>query len=392
MPRKSKKQQQAQFRPVFWISGNQYEKGKAWDKICSLLGDPNVETLNCIVEPKSSKTSGSRSVSAGDIILRLKTDDLFDTRPRILRVKGLPEDYLEIADYLDLVDNSNVLVFDGPVGYYASGVSSRFIPAGASKLYKRIKNEGQVLQFDTVAKSYADARDWIGAVAKELKVKIESDATVALVDVSGLNLDTLYTELLKLSDYKPTGTIKAEDVRECCLSVLVKETWGLIDDLDLGQHESACRRLDVFLECAGSETGTSFYGDVAMLLGALQHHFLFLLIASESCPNGPDLAALKQASASFVKKQSDGKEKPMFDERFMRMALSKDSVRSAMSWGPARLRSVYNQILDSMYSCRMLASEPDSVRSILRALLLFVCGHLGLKTAKSIQTPLRPSV
>ena len=125
--------------PMFWISGNYHDCRKMWDAIRSNVGDPNVITFHC------GLISDKTAARATDVVLAMKHRDLFDSRPRIVRLFNLPEDYTIIADYLYLVNSDNILVIDSPVGYRKN---RRFITAASSKLYKAIKKRGEAFIFD----------------------------------------------------------------------------------------------------------------------------------------------------------------------------------------------------------------------------------------------------
>jgi len=145
----------AKIKPLFWITGNYYDCCKTWKDIISRLGDVAVDILDCGYKVESSNLI--QPATACDVILLLKNKDMFDDRPRVIKMKGIPNDYHLIADYLHLVNNKNVLVVDGPIGYRAKPPSKRMITAATSRFYKTFSTKGKVFQFPMEGKNRREA-------------------------------------------------------------------------------------------------------------------------------------------------------------------------------------------------------------------------------------------
>jgi len=147
--------------PIYWINGNYYDTCQRWKEICALVKDPNIEIFDCGYNPDN--IVDNKVAQAADIIMMLKHRDLFDSRVRIIKMKGLPPDYNLITDYLHLINNKTILVIDSPIGYIKPG-SKRFISAATSKFYKFIKANGVLRESLKEAKSVNQAIKWVEKV------------------------------------------------------------------------------------------------------------------------------------------------------------------------------------------------------------------------------------
>jgi len=162
-------------RPIFWIHGNQHQVKQSWEKILLHIEEksgekPLVELVFAGFNSTSATPEQSWS-TVNDIIGMLRSPDMFDPRPRVVKVCGLPEDYSDLVDWFDLMNGKNILVIQSPFGYVKPG-SKRWVTAKTSKLYKKIKAEGFLIEHPLEASYDSDAMDWIVEMASEHKKEI----------------------------------------------------------------------------------------------------------------------------------------------------------------------------------------------------------------------------
>lgn len=363
-------------RPAYWIAGNYYDSQRAWKKVLASAGDDvNVESLDCSFDTENTPRE-LRACRANEIIQTLKHDDLFDDRPRIIRLLGCPPDYTILHDYLYLVDDRNILVICGPTGYWsAAGVGLRFNHAKASKLYKTLNSWGTVVEFAEDLKK-SDACKWIRSVASDLGLTMDQDAALHLVDLKGGKLDLLYSELTKLIDYAPKSKkIDAELVKECCVPLFTKTVWELIDSLDSKDYDDVVEHITSFFDVAGIEVGASFYGDTLKLLGALHQHFYFLLLVKSRCGNQLSFQGAVDAVKDFKKK--DGTT-DLFSYGFVRMNYNKTGVQESLRWSIGKLHAIMLDLYRCEFSCRFNSQNRDHIRRSIMSFAMFVCDKISL--------------
>ncbi|KKM91565.1 hypothetical protein LCGC14_1227250 [marine sediment metagenome] len=266
-------------RPIFWISGNYYDCQRSWHNIVSMVKDPRITVLHCGYPSQDDSTD-----TAGSIIRLLRGKDIFNTRPHIIKVKGIPPPYNDkdtgyklLPYYLKYVNNNKILVIDGPIGYYSKPPSKRFNSVKTSKFYKAIKQEGKVLEHPTEARNSSEAVKWFTEVCESFGVKIERPAALLVVEMKGRDLDSLYSVALTIKDYKKI--IVKEDIEDICVSVFQKTVWDLITAIDSQDYESAIVHLQRFYQEPVTEH--EFFGSVMQLLGALHYHFQILLLLKD---------------------------------------------------------------------------------------------------------------
>lgn len=373
---------QKKFRPVFWLTGNYYDSQKNWRAIVEMLKDPNVVVLE-----GGSQVSDPRVAKAADVIRLLKNKDLFDSRPRVLKLKGLPGDYHLLIDYLKLVNNDNVLVIDGPFGYKNS--DGKFVTAKTSKFYKTIASEGKILEAPMEAESDRAAKDWVVKVCGELGKKIESAALETLIQYRGRNLDILYSDLTCLVMYQTGKSIQDADVREICLPLFLKTVWELIEKIDRQDYESACANMQEFYAKAGSEVGTTFYGDVAQLLGALHRHFEFnFYVSNLKLPLRYDAVA---EAVKGVKKRTKKDEKYVweddkFSSGYIYTAIRKPELQSILSWPREKLLAVMVDLMRTMTICRTkYTSDEEAIKLCLDTFLMTACGRMSYERSSELK-------
>lgn len=377
-------------RPIFWVTGNYYDCRKMWLKVCQKLKDPNVEILDCGYNPQST-AHDARMATASDVIMMLKHRDLFDSRPRIIKLKSIPEDYTLISDYLDLVDDNNVLYIDSPFGFKKT-TSKRFVSASASKFFKTIKSEGVVCDFDIEAKSVSAAIKWVEGVLTDNGRKIEPDAVRFLVELKGRNLDGLYCEVIKLCDFCLKKTIDTEAVQSCCTPLFLRQTWDYLDDLSARNFDSALQHLQHFYEVAGTEPGSSFRGDVEMLLGAVHKYFSLLLVAKDKCGEFLNYNLIVKACDSLkarTKNEDEGYnwEKNRFEAPYINANINKDAFRQAMKWSKPKVYTVAlasKKIRFALRSSMVSETNRAEAKKALDAFTLLVCDKISLSQLDAI--------
>lgn len=376
---------QINIKPIYWITGNYFDCQKKWQQICSLIGDPNVQII---------EAGGVGQASAVDIILALKHKDIFDCRPRILKVKGIPEDYDSLSNYLSLTSDKNVLVFDGLIGY-KKPPSQRLISLKVTNLFKKFAQIGEICEFDTVAKNNGVAIQWVTEVVKSYGKEIDTDASRLLIDFQGRDLDKLHADVSKLCDYQNGKKISIEDVKECVPPVFLRQVWDLVDDLCLMKTDECIAHLQSFYDIAGIETGTSFRGDVEMLLGAMLKQFNFYQLVKDRCVDRLDYNAVKTAAVGIKKpktknqlKEDDQGDQQYFDQRFISMNLNKETTKSTLRWPWTRLYAATREIHRTRLYLRQ-SYTTDNYRShiklLLDSLIMHICGKLTPKQLEKMR-------
>jgi hypothetical protein len=378
-------------RPVFWIvgppsGGSYYDCHKIWNQIVAKvrhdLGEPNIQSIECGHNPVDSKY---QVATAGDVMRLLRARDIFDDRPRIIRMFGLPSDYLVMTDYLKYVNSTNVLVIEAPIGYYNG---KKFVPASASKFYKTINSEGKVFKFNERASSHKNATQWVMGLASDHDRMLAREVASFLVEVKGLNYDTLYAELTKLFDYKPEGDITVDDIKECSIPVFEKSVWELIDKLNRQRFEDAYCHLQEFLEDASLGTISDFRGIAEQTIGALRHNFELLLYAKDSCKSTLSYESFSNAvmgnpdADSFLHKEPIKKIKKDKDEiswvpRYNKGAIygkvKSDSFRMAFGWPKSR---IYGALLCIERMRSKMRADTANIKLVFEAICLHICGRI----------------
>lgn len=384
-------------RPVFWLvgppsGGNYYECRKTWKRIVAKvrhdLGEPNIHSIECGSNPANASY---QVATAGDVMRLLRSKDIFDDRPRIIRMFGLPPDYLDMGliDYLKYVDSQNILVIEAPIGYYGG---KKFVPASASKFYKTINSEGKVFKFDVRAKSQKDAVQWVIGLASDYDRRLSAQVASFLVEVKGLNYDNLYSELTRLFDYKLEGDITVDDIKECCVPVFEKSIWELIDKLSRQQFDAACCHLQGFLEDASSGTVSEFRGIAEQTLGALRHNFELLLYAKDSCKGAVSYNAFNAAVMGDpdadgdhlhqepIKKFKKDENKnwvpsgPRYNKGAIYNKVKSDPFKIAFGWSQSK---IYAALLCIERMRPKIRLDVANIRLGFEAICLFICGKVN---------------
>lgn len=385
----------AAIKPMYWLTGNYYDCRKKWDEICSLVGDANVEIIECDYSSQASKTITNRTAQASDIILALKNRDMFDARPRILKVKGIPVDYQLMTDYLKLAGPKNLLVIDGPIGY-RKPPAKKLYTAKTSKFFKAFKKLGEVCEFVTDTRNAMDAAKWVSNVAQEHGRAITMDAAKRLVEFKGRNCDALYAELLKLFDFQGSKKVTIEAVDECIVPLFQRQVWDLLDSLYARDIRASLAHLQDFYVTAGLETGTSFRGDVERLIAALLKSFRFIQVIKDVSGEYLDYSKITAACRGFNKKTGrkvEGKgeyagrmvdeyDGEYFETNFIRVNLNKPSTKLVVKWP---LPMVYGstmaiQSTQLALRCHRNVSEYNrgGIKELIDSLAILICGKINI--------------
>lgn len=370
-------------QPIFWLTGNYYDVSKKWNQIKETLGDSNVIVMHCGYNSKSAPDY-CKVCTASDVILALKTKDLFDNRPRIIKMKGIPENYALLTDYLHLVDNDNVLVIDSSIGYWASPHYKRFVNISKSKFYNAVKKHGKVFKFD-IEPRYRDAVNWVKSVFSDLNRSYESSCPSLLVEAKGCNLDILYCEISRLVMYQIKGKISLDSVRACCIPVFTQTVWDLVNSIDRSETEKCLSHLSKFYEFA---EGSFFQSHVESLFGALVQHFLFLLCIKDGC--GTDLSDIKACQAvEGIKKRTKCNDKwvwntDLFTQKFISFNIRKMEIATANRWSRRKTYNIFRDLCRARQVCRMYR-QMSVVKLCLDSFVMLACGKLDIKQTQMMR-------
>lgn len=363
------------FKPIFWITGNYYDCQLTWNLIKSKMPNSKVNVVDC----------GPGGCTASDVILLLKHKNVFDAQPRILKLKGIPEDYAEITDYLKLVNDKTVLVIDGPVGYIKSP-SDRLISAATSNFYKTISSVGKVFEFDDDAPDDGTAKKWIAKVVGELGKKIDDDAAMKLVANAGLNYDFLYSHIIKLIDYS-AKTITKQDVDDCVAPNEVKVIWNIMDLLDRRQFDIVFCELQKIYDKSSTTASYLFRGQMENYYGALTQHYDFLVRSKDACASVLSYNVLTTAMSGLNKiaKDKEGAQKftELYDKNFINRNLQKDGFKAAFVWPKGHAYAVLMFLIQARTSMRMVDSEAWH-RMLLDLCFMFICGKIDTKSMQRL--------
>ena len=387
-------------KPVFWVHGNRRQCRETWDKLVAHVRsksgeEPNISAIYCGINPISADAT-QRWATATNLIQILRTKDMFDSRPRIIKVIGLPDGYSSITDWLHLVTGRNVLVFWGPFGHVKPG-SKQWASAKLSKLYKAIKSEGKIVDHPLEVKTDSEAAYWVKEVASDHQKEISSSAARLMVTFQGKNLDTLTNSVEKLSIYQTGKEITIEDVKACCFNDYTDNVWGLLDHLDEQNTDQVLGYLQTFYSENKGELGESFYGRVSRFFGALLQHYQFLLLLKDVCGKTlnvakaqHELATFKKATPTKIKQLQEGKiTLDDLDSRFSKWYIENKMRSSSLQAAFARRKSEIYAIVSDLYNCmywsRRYSSKPALLRLCLDTFALVVCGKLSLAQAAQIR-------
>lgn len=375
----NKKSSSKNVRPMFWIYGNSVDCNRAWDAILSKFsGEPQIEVFYCGSNPDNLSEKAFKYSTASDIIGALKSKDIFSSGPRVLKLIGIPEDYKIIQDYLHLVDNDNVLVIMGRPGYPGKGNSTRWVPIQNSKFYKEIKSSGTVLEFVSDSQTSQNAVDWLSEFAKNLKIKIKSDALEKMVGLKGLNIDSLSNDLLKINTYC-SGNISVEDVEECCSSDFLETVWQFIESLDYQNADDALSYLQKLYR--DSILPSHFNENIHKIIGALKQHFTMIIFAKDSGSSGFDYKLVSSAVEGFNKVSKSTLEdlNPVFTKQYLYSCSKNAPLKSAINkWKLGLSYAVLKDLHEISFLIRKNSSNRSYQELCLNTFVMFVCGKMTI--------------
>lgn len=370
MAKKKKK-----LKPVFWITGNYYDCRKMWNKIVGNLDDPNVVSVDCGFNPQDAQPE-ARVAEAAEIRRLIRMKDIFDSRPRIIRMVGIPPDYSDILDYLKYLRDDNVLVIDSPIGYYKQRT---FVSAAASKFYKYIKENGKVFSFESRAKSHKAAVEWVNKLAHDYNREFENDAIELLVATKGFDFDTLYCESLKLFDYTDKK-LTTEDVKECSIPVFERAIWEFIEQLNRQRYDSACQYIEEFIADAENLTPSKRRGLMDSSLGAIAQNFEALIHAKDCCKSSLSYQDFWKGLEPLKKR----KEKQWIDrysKGFCFAKIKDGAFQLAYGWPKSK---IYGALLILRHLHPKLRYEPENWKCVLSSVAMFVCGKITERQALTL--------
>lgn len=384
-------------KPVFWISGNQHQVSKSWNNILSHVEEksgekPLVELMFAGFNPAAA-TREQCWATVDDIIGVLRCPDVFDSRPRIVKVCGLPENFSELVDWFSVINGRNILVIRSPFGYVKPG-SKKWITAKTSKLYKKIKSGGFLIEHPLEASYESDAIAWVIERTNDFGKEISKEAAKEAVRRIGKNLDALSGAVQKLAVYQKKKEIGESDVKACCMQVFCEErVWKFIQDLDFEREDDALAFLQDFYAEGDGAAGESFYGRVQRLFGALLQHFQFLMAIKDACPkhlNAPDversLSQFKKITPTKVKELREGlisyeELEPRFSKYFLGNQIRQENITFAFR---KRKSTLYRNLADlhtCILICRLHSNDDYFIRLCLDTFVLVVCEKLTIAQA-----------
>lgn len=385
--------------PIFWVHGNTRQCRQTWNGIVEHVtkqgGKPDIQIMfggfNAI-----AATGAQRWSTADDVIFALRNRS-FCEGPRITKVCGLPESYTDLADWFHIINGSNVLVIQSQFGHIKIG-TKQFATAKTSKLFKKVKSEGYLIEHPIVVKNENDAIDLITTVVSEFKKEIKRAVAREIVAKEGKNLDTLENAVIKLCSYQKRKEITIEDVHACCISGFQPETvWQFLEDLDYKRDERALAYLQAFYAEGDGAVGESFYGRVSKLFGALKQHFQFLLHAKDICGDRELNAQLMEDVLVNFKKTTPSKIlelqrkkityddlEPIFSKKFIGYNIKKDSIRRAFQKQKSEIYRINLALYECMFLCRKHSGKDDYLRLCLDVFALVACGKLTYQEARQI--------
>lgn len=372
---------------TYWAYGNQRDTAEFVSSLHAKIqstfnAQPNIIKIECDSTDKDSAKSS-------DIVKLLRMRDLFDTRPRVIQLYGIPEDYTLLTDYLHLTNQNNILLILSQPGY-RSGYG-RWNPIQVSKLYKTVKDKGVIRDFGLEAKTSADASAWVVKIFKLFNKNIDSESLDKFVYFCGLNYDRLETEAKKLCTYQSAKKITIEDVVNCCANERNETVWNFIDFLDYGKYDEALEYLEkFFLE----HSGTGLYGQVSMLLAAIMQHFTFILFVKDS--DGTSEQNIKDSVSGWKKltptqiselKSGELKQEDIedyFKPNFISFNMYKPGVKSALKWKKSKIYGVMESLDRCILVARMNSNNETNIKFVLSCFIMLVCEKLTLEQYRII--------
>ena len=340
----------------FWITGGRWEAGEFIKHLISLLGGDS----DVVVMDHDEKTVES-------VVGQLREQNLFSNRPRIVIVRGLPEDYLRLSEYVERVNPSRYIVIDAPL---TGKIGNKPYSASNSLLVKKLREMGTVLEFPTEMELPA-AMKWLPKVAERLGIRFDDGAAESLYHKNLGLIDGMWSDLEKLSVYMGKRTkLTKEDVDECCTTGMAFNVWEYTDAVLSMQASKAIGIIEEFFDI-----NDSFIYEVEAVFGALIYRIESLLMLKDSCPSLSAEGA-KEALAGFIK---PGKQpKPKYDFAIRGM-MESDTFREAhRKLGCPRLTHMLSMLYWTKMACRVFSNDEAVVRSAITRLTIALCGGMDI--------------
>ncbi len=175
----------------------------------------------------------AREVDAGKVIEHLSTIPMFGGK-KLLVVEHVDawgkEDQAALASFLPRIPRSSCLVLT------SSGKRA------VETLAKAVRETGKVIEFK--APSQKEAPKWLVEKAREKGKSLSFRAAFLLVEMTGADLQTLYSELEKICTFVgERQNIEPEDVEEAASSQRISSTFELLDQIKAHQVAKAVKSL-----------------------------------------------------------------------------------------------------------------------------------------------------
>lgn len=190
----------------------------------------------------------------------------------------------ELIQYLKRMPESTCLLLDAGEGFDKR-----------KKLGKAIAELPGCVEFQMLED--AELQRWIAKTAKGMEASIEKEAGERLVFLSGRDLTTLSSELMKLSAYVGKGgTIRGEDVDRLATRTSEARVFEMIEALFDGKTEAAFSQTDTLLL-----SGESRLGILALITRQIRQ-MLFAVAMTENRRNSGEIAKTVGINSYFLGK------------------------------------------------------------------------------------------
>lgn len=346
--------------PAFWISGNLYEVSLTINDILDKYGRDNLITID------------ATSSTVERIIYELMNVDIFNTKPKVILLKRLPENYTYLSNHLQYVTDKCVLIIDCPKSLK---INNRDANVALSTLYKEIKKKGQVIEFPEEAKPGETEKWAIGVCKQAFNRTLDVEASELLCDLKNCNFNNIFSELNKIVTYiGKRRKITIEDVRACTTDELQFDNWKFIDDLTAGKYELAVEHAEKLFS-----TAKYIVFDCEFTISAIIYRYELMLFAREVGKH-PDFDKIKKQVNSFQKiKKKDGETElsTKYSDGLLRMFCYSNYVKDALN----RLsRPRIAEILSALYfvqnSIRFNSGNKARCKLLFMEMIRELCGSV----------------
>src|SRR3990167_6210554 len=232
-------------KPLYWVSGNQYDCDRIVAEILSKYPKSSVVLLDGVIDPVQT------------VLSNLMKTSLFSKEDKVIRLRGLPANYEILLVYIDYVSTKRVLIIESDLQVK---VGRKIVNFALTKFYKQIKQLGETYHFP-VQVEVPRATTWLKKACQDrYKKTIEDGAAHLLSERKNGNLDYIISELNTISAYiGKRKKITLRDIEDCVIELPSFDLWRFIDDLMFMRLDTALARLDVFLEHSFAEIELLLY-------------------------------------------------------------------------------------------------------------------------------------